>query len=279
MGTNTSRQILPEGATVVRRPGEVLRIPDLDADRPSDTRAAQRPDLIAPWTEWDDNYRKGEPLPNITPEDKAKVKQLKKQIGKWLEDDRPTRPQAYQIGAIRSTSEAYVGLLRFMWRLGLGKNEEDLIGWDWGNQTYSEADRQGRWTRAHVDRLICWITKAPWDEDSMQAAARLLREEADAELEEADEDLRPENSGITQQRKYTTQRCYFNALQVTFRYRNGIAHKPTQDPYYKKSNAWIAWLNWVIFAAEGRQDRDQKELLFGKTHKELLEIVSALGKK
>ena len=279
MGTNTSRQILPEGATVVRRSGEVPRIPDLDADRPSDTRAAQRPDLIAPWTEWDDNYRKGEPLPNITPEDKAKVKQLKKQIGKWLEDDRPTRPQAYQIGAIRSTSEAYVGLLRSMWRLGLGKNEEDLIGWDWGNQTYSEADRQGRWTRAHVDRLICWITKAPWDEDSMQAAARLLREEADAELEEADEDLRPENSGITQQRKYTTQRCYFNALQVTFRYRNGIAHKPTQDPYYKKSNAWIAWLNWVIFAAEGRQDRDQKELLFGKTHKELLEIVSALGKE
>ena len=70
-----------------------------------------------------------------------------------------------------------------------------------------------------------------------------------------------------------------NALQVTFRYRNGIAHKPAQDPYYKKSNAWKAWLNWVIFAAEGRQDRDQKELLFGKTHKELLDIVSALGTK
>ncbi len=98
VGTNTSRQILPEGATVVRRPGEVPRIPDLDADRPSNTRAAQRPDLIAPWTEWDDNNRKGEPLPNITPEDKAKVKQLKKQIGKWLEDDRPTRQQADQIG-------------------------------------------------------------------------------------------------------------------------------------------------------------------------------------
>ena len=63
------------------------------------------------------------------------------------------------------------------------------------------------------------------------------------------------------------------------RYRNGTAHRPAQDPYYKKSNAWIAWLNWVIFAAEGRQDRDQKELLFGKTHKELLEIVAALGKE
>ncbi len=140
-----------------------------------------------------------------------------------------------------------------MWRLGLGRNEEDLIGWDWSNENYSEADRQGRWTRAHVDRLICWITEAPLDEDSMQAAARLLREEADAELEEADEDLRPQNNGITQQRKYTTQRCYFNALQVTFRYRNGTAHRPAHDPYYKKSNAWIAWLNWVIFAAEGRQ--------------------------
>ena len=35
----------------------------------------------------------------------------------------------------------------------------------------------------------------------------------------------------------------------------------------------------MIFAAEGRQDRDRKELLFGKTHKELLEIVSALGKE
>ncbi len=66
---------------------------------------------------------------------------------------------------------------------------------------------------------------------------------------------------------------------MTFRYRNGTAHRPAQDIYYKKSNAWIAWLNWVIFAAEGRQDRDQKELLFGKTHKELLEIVSALGKE
>ena len=82
VGTNTSRQILPEGATVVRRPGEVLRIPDLDADRPSDTRAAQRPVLVAPWTEWDANNPKGEPLPTITSEDKAKVRQLKKQIGK-----------------------------------------------------------------------------------------------------------------------------------------------------------------------------------------------------
>ena len=44
-----------------------------------------------------------------------------------------------------------------------------------------------------MDGLIRWITKAPLDEDSMQAAARLLREEADAELEEADEDMRPEN--------------------------------------------------------------------------------------
>ena len=70
VGTNTSRQILPEGATVVRRPGEVSRIPDLDADRPSDTRAAQ-PSLVAPWTEWDDNNPKGEALPTITLEDKA----------------------------------------------------------------------------------------------------------------------------------------------------------------------------------------------------------------
>ena len=137
-----------------------------------------------------------------------------------------------------------------------------------------------------MDRLICWITQAPLDEDIMQAAARLLKEEADAELEEADEDMRPDNNGITQQRKYTTQRCYFNALQVTFRYRNGIAHRPAQDPYCKKSNAWIAWLSWVIFCREDhpiepryRQDRDQKELLFGKTRKELLEIVNELGKE
>lgn len=82
----------------------------------------------------------------------------------------------------------------------MGRNEEDLIGWDWSNENYSEADRQGRWTRSHEDRLICWITEAPLDEDSMQAAARLLREEADAELEEADEDLRLQNNGITQQR-------------------------------------------------------------------------------
>jgi hypothetical protein len=41
--------------------------------------------------------------------------------------------------------------------------------------------------------------------NTMQAAARLLREEADAELEEANEDMRPENDGITQQRRYTTQ--------------------------------------------------------------------------
>lgn len=39
------------------------------------------------------------------------------------------------------------------------------------------------------------------DDDVMQAAARLLREEADAELDEADEDMRPENTGINQQRK------------------------------------------------------------------------------
>ncbi len=31
----------------------------------------------------------------------------------------------------------------------------------------------------HVDRLVCGITKAPLDEDTMQATARLLREEAD----------------------------------------------------------------------------------------------------
>ncbi len=151
VGTNTSRQVLPEGATVVRRSGEVPRIPDLDLDRPSDTRAAQRPELVAPWTEWDANNPKGEALPSSTPEEKAVVRQLKKQIGKWLEDDRPTRQQAEQIGAIRSTSAAYVGMLRSMWRLGLGKNEEELIGWDWSNRNYSEADRQGRWTRQHVD--------------------------------------------------------------------------------------------------------------------------------
>ncbi|KAL3138577.1 hypothetical protein ABBQ32_006346 [Trebouxia sp. C0010 RCD-2024] len=72
------------------------------------------------------------------------------------------------------------------------------------------------------------------DDDVMQAAARLLREEADAELDEADEDMRPENTGINQQRKQLK---------------------------------------------EGRQDRNQKELLFGKTHKELLEIVKALQKQ
>ncbi len=49
-----------------------------------------------------------------------------------------------------------------------------------------------------MDRLICWITQAPLDEDTMQAAARVLRDESDAELEEADEDLRPENNGIDQ---------------------------------------------------------------------------------
>jgi len=164
-GINTSRQVLPEGATVVRRPGEVPRIPDLDLDRPSDTRAAQRPELVAPWMEWDANNLKGEALPSSTPEEKAVVRQLKKQTGKWLEDDKPTRQQADQIGAIKSTSAAYVGLLRSMWRLGLGRNEEELLGWDWSNQNYSEADRQGRWTRQHVDRLVCWITKAPLDKN------------------------------------------------------------------------------------------------------------------
>jgi len=49
-----------------------------------------------------------------------------------------------------------------------------------------------------VDRLICWITQALLDEDTMQAAARVLRDESDAALEEADEDLRPENNGIDQ---------------------------------------------------------------------------------
>ena len=101
----------------------------------------------------------------------------------------------------------------------------------------------------------------------MQAAARSLREEADAELDEADEDMRLENNGINQKRKYTFQS-----------YRNGRAHNPANDPYYQKSNAWTAWFKWVIFAAEGRQDRDQKEPLFGKTHKELLEVVKALQK-
>jgi len=85
---------------------------------------------VAPWTEWDANNPKGEALPSSTVEEKAVVRQLKKQIGKWLEDDRPTRQQADQIGAIRSTS-AYVGLLRSMWRLGLSRNEEELLGWDW----------------------------------------------------------------------------------------------------------------------------------------------------
>ncbi len=59
-------------------------------------------------------------------------------------------------------------------------------------------DRQGIWTRPHVDSLICWITQALLDEDTMQAAARVLRDESDAALEEADEDLRPENNGIDQ---------------------------------------------------------------------------------
>ena len=158
VGLNTTTQVLPEGATVVRRPGEVPRLPDLEADRPSATRAALKPDLVAPWTEWNDNNPKGEALPSRTLDEKALCKQLKKQIAKWLEDDRHTRQQADQIGAIRSTSEAYVSLLRSMWRLGLGRNERDLIGWNWGSQTYSDAQRKGRWTREHVDRLVCWIT-------------------------------------------------------------------------------------------------------------------------
>lgn len=118
----------------MRRPGEVPRIPDTEADRPFDAREAQRPDLVAPWTEWDANNPKGAALPNNTVEEKARVQQLKKQIAKWLEDDRPTRQQADQIGAIRSTNEAYVSPLR----LGLGRNEEELLGWDCANQTYSD---------------------------------------------------------------------------------------------------------------------------------------------
>ena len=45
--------------------------------------------------------------------------------------------------------------------LGLGRNEEKLLGWDWANQTYNDADRQGKRNRAHVrvdthvDRLVC----------------------------------------------------------------------------------------------------------------------------
>ena len=106
VGTNTSRQILPEGSTVVRRPGEVPRLPDLEADRPSDTRAAQRPDLVALWTEWDANNPKGEALPSHTAEEKAVVRQLKKQIAKRLKDDRPTRQQASD----RSNQEHQRGL-------------------------------------------------------------------------------------------------------------------------------------------------------------------------
>ncbi len=78
VGTNTCRQVLPEGATVVRRPGEIPRILELKADRPGDTRAAQRPELVAPWTEWDANNRKGALLPSNTPEEKAVVRTLKK---------------------------------------------------------------------------------------------------------------------------------------------------------------------------------------------------------
>lgn len=103
-----------------------------------------------------------------------------------------------------------------MWRLALGRDEDELLTWDWNNDVYSDANKTARWTQKHVDQIVCWITKAPLDDDVMQAASRLLREEADAELDEADEDMRPENTGINQQRKYTTQRCYMNALQVTF---------------------------------------------------------------
>ncbi len=132
VGTNTSRQVLPEGATVVRRPAEIPRIPDLDADRPSDTRAAQRPELVEPWTEWDANNPKGEALPSSTPEEKAVVKQLKKkqQIGKWLEDDRPTRQQADQMqsGSLCGITQIHVASRvgqkrRRITRMGLGKSE------------------------------------------------------------------------------------------------------------------------------------------------------------
>jgi len=279
-GLNTAKQILPEGYTVVRRVGEVPRVPDLTADNPRDTRAANRPDLVSPWTSWDGNITPGSALPSKTSEEKALVRQLKKRIGSWLEADRPSTQRLGEAGVVRSSSNAYVDTLRTMWRRGLGRNEEDLLTWNWASLQYSDAESKGRWTERHLDQLICWINKAPLSEDVMQAASRLLRQEADAELEEADEDMRPEGDGVTQQRKFTTQRSYMNALQVTFRYRNGgKVSAPAQDPSYRKTNAWVAWYNWVIFAAEGRQDRDQKELLFGKTHKELLQIVAALQKQ
>lgn len=84
-GLNTANQRLPEGYTIVKRVGEVPRVPDLASDNPQDTRAANRPALVAPWTEWDGSVRRGQQLPSSTKEDAVMVRALKKKIGDWLE--------------------------------------------------------------------------------------------------------------------------------------------------------------------------------------------------
>lgn len=100
-GLNTANQRLPEGYTVVRRVGEVPRVPDLAADNPRDTRAASRPELVAPWTEWDGSVTRGNQLSSNTREDAALVRVLKKRIGDYLVKDRPHRQREGEQGAIR----------------------------------------------------------------------------------------------------------------------------------------------------------------------------------
>ena len=78
VGTNTSRQILPEGEQLLYDVRGRCHVYLIWMQTYRQTRAAQRPDLVAPWTEWDDNNPKGEALPNITPEDKARVFKINK---------------------------------------------------------------------------------------------------------------------------------------------------------------------------------------------------------
>ena len=103
-GLNTANQRLPEGYTVVRRVGEVPGVPDLASDNPQDTRAANRPSLVTPWTDWDGSVRRGNQLPSNTTEDAALVRLLKKRIGDWLEKDRPQRQREGEQGAISSSN-------------------------------------------------------------------------------------------------------------------------------------------------------------------------------
>lgn len=185
-------------------------------------------------------------------------KKIKQHMTALLNRNTTKGKQTGGVHETRSNSVAYPSQLRSLWRLGLGRDELDLLN----TEDFS-------WVETERKRLYSWIMRAP-----VSSITTVAYNERGEEVE-----------AISLQEKYTIQRSYCNVMMVTFRRKRRYDDRKKEyvavqfdakvEPYHSCALI-VKYLNWVIACDEGRQSRDNRELKYSLTHDALLEVVADL---